>query len=190
MPHLLNRGALAIVCALALATAACTNAGRILGLGGSFQRQIQASDQSPVQLNPQPEPPSFVIDYRLNPDGDDWYGRAYVGGEACGTIQLLQTKSKQTGIVTHVGYNLSIAGPNPDFILDASLEGVIVRGHVVLNGKVNSGYYAGRTIHPRGVIQTSGGGPVDQLATMLGTVELNPQPEPPSFEYPPSPCTQ
>lgn len=186
MLHRLNWSALAVVCALALTTVACSGAGRILGLDNSVQLQ----KRSLVQLNPQPEPPSLVIEYQLIPRGEGWAGSVYVGGQACGTMQLVQTKSEQTGIVMHVGYNLSIAGYNPDFQLDASLSGVIVRQHVVLNGTVGSGYYAGRTVHPRGVIQTTGGGPTNQLTTMLGTVQLNPQPEPPYPAFPPSPCIQ
>ena len=171
MSHLLKPGAMAFVCALSLAGAICSNAAPI------------------AQLNPQPEPPSLDIEYLLTPDGADWFGTVFVDGEACGSMELLVTNSQQTGVVTHVGYALSITGDNPNFQLGAALDGVIVRHNVVLNGAVDSGYYSGQTIHPRGMIQTSGGS-VDQLTSMEGELQLNPQPEPPSFAYPPSPCGQ
>ncbi|HKJ92723.1 MAG TPA: hypothetical protein VJ957_06120 [Longimicrobiales bacterium] len=185
MPHPAQQGALAFVCVLALAAAACSDAGPIVAPNGNLQRQ----DQPHVLFNPQPEPPALIMDYALTPDGGDWYGTVQVGGESCGTMQLIQTESDETGIVTHVGYELSITGANPDFQLNASLDGVVVRGHVVLNGRISSGFYAGQTIHPRGEIRTVGGGPVDRLTTLTGAVQLNPQPEPPSMAYPPSPCS-
>lgn len=186
MSHLFKKGVIALLGTLCFAVANSAGAESLILTDNS----TEGSGQSIVALNPQPEPPSFEIQYQLTPDGADWFGMVYVGGEACGTMQLLQTTPKQTGVATHVGYDLSITGDNPAFQLDASLAGVIVKQRVVLNGTVDSGYYAGRTVHPRGTIQTFGGGPIDQITTLQGTIKLNPQPEPPSFEFPPSPCAE
>lgn len=186
MRHPHQQGALVVSVVLALGTSACAGgSGMLLGPDGPVRRQANAV----VQLNPQPEPPSLKLGFALSPDGGDWYGTVYVGGQACGSIQLLATTPRQTGVASHVGYTLTIAGDNPDFQLAANLAGVVTHAHVVLNGVVSSGFYAGQTIHPRGVISTSNGGPVDELTTLTGTVQLNPQPEPPSAPYPPSPCT-
>lgn len=142
-----------------------------------------------AQLNPQPEPPSsLALRFELNPDGTDWFGTVFVGDQACGYMKLLQTRTRLTGVVDHVGYKLSIQGDNPDYLLDADLSGVFANRHVVLNGRIGTGFYAGETIHPLGVVTTAPEGVVDALTTMTGIIQLNPQPEPPSFVYPPSPC--
>lgn len=177
-------GAFVALC-LAVALTACQAGTPTAPLGPPRQ-----NDETTPYLNPQPEPPSLQVRFALSPDGGDWFGHVFVGDESCGSIQLLSTGAETTGIVTHVGYALSITGANPAFQLDASLQGVIVQGRVVLNGMVSSGAYAGQTIHPRGTIQVAGGGTTDQLTTLAGAVQLNPQPEPPSMEYPPSPCSQ
>lgn len=145
-------------------------------------------DQPIVDLNPQPEPPSLNLQYKLTFGDGGWFGRVYVGDQACGSMSMMPTASKQTGVATHVAFDLNIIGDNTDFALDASLAGVVVQQKVVLNGVVDDGYYAGTTIHPRGTLSIPSGGPIDQFPTLQGTVKLNPQPEPPSFEFPPSPC--
>ncbi|MCG6954978.1 MAG: hypothetical protein LJF04_03225 [Gemmatimonadetes bacterium] len=173
--------------ALALvATAACTD-------GVTRPRPADAemgrAAEPVVDLNLQPEPPSsLALRFELNPDGADWFGTVYVGDRACGYMQLLHPRSGLTGIVDHVEYRLSIQGDNPDYVLDAGVSGVIANHHLVLNGRIGSGYYAGETIHPRGDITPAPDGPVDVLTTMKGLIQLYPQPEPPSFVYPPSPC--
>lgn len=154
------------------------------------QESVPVRSSAPVaELNPQPEPPSLTLSYQLRPDGTDWFGTVYVGDEACGTMALEQTASRSTGVATHVGYDLTIVGANQAFLMDATLFGLVVRDHVVLDGRVHDGAYAGRTIHPRGQIQTTlqDG---EAFTTMTGLVQLNPQPEPPSSDYPPSPCAQ
>jgi hypothetical protein len=173
--------------ALALVvTAACNDA---VTPSPAASGAIQRSAESIVDLNPQPEPPSVLaLRFELNPDGTDWFGTVYVGNQACGTMDLLQTGSSLTGIVDHVGYTLNIQGDNPDYVLDADLSGVIANRHVVLNGRIGTGYYSGETIHPLGDITPAPNGPVDELTSMTGLIQLNPQPEPPSFAYPPSPC--
>jgi hypothetical protein len=151
--------------------------------------QSMTAADGTVDLNPQPEPPSLELDYALTPDGTDWFGTIQVGNQSCGSMQLVQTSSRQSGIVTHVAYALSIQGENPAFGMDADLSGIVVRGRVVLNGKVSGGFYDGQAIHPRGqIVASTDENPIDQLTRMIGTVELNPQPEPPSAAYPPSPC--
>jgi hypothetical protein len=142
-----------------------------------------------VELNPQPEPPSsLVLRFELNPDGTDWFGTVYVGDRACGTMKLLQTQSALTGIIRHVGYSLRIQGDNPDYVLNADLSGVIANRHVVLNGRIGSGYRAGETIRPLGDITSAPDLLVARPTMMMGLIQLNPQPELPSFAYPPSPC--
>lgn len=170
---------------LAMAAVACNDAGKPLAPDGAPRR---SADATPY-LNPQPEPPSMLLHFALSPDGTDWYGTVYVGDEACGTMQLLQDTVWQSGIITHVGYQLAVTGDNPDFSLNASVAGITVQSMVVLNGTVDSGAYEGRTIHPLGEIQTSDDSG-DLFVTMLGAVMLNPQPEPPSAAFPPSPCAQ
>ncbi|MCG6987521.1 MAG: hypothetical protein LJF06_05020 [Gemmatimonadetes bacterium] len=196
MRRFLHRGILCAALAVATAFAACADPGASpLAPTANVRRAADAV----VDLNPQPEPPSLQLDFALNPDGTDWFGRIYVGGQACGTMQLTPAQVVETdlvppeaawwqsGIVTHVRYTLGIQGANPDFEMHADLAGIIVGGRVVLNGMVGSGAYAGQTLHPRGqIVLPSPGG--DQLTTMTGTVQLNPQPEPPSSQYPPSPC--
>jgi hypothetical protein len=140
-------------------------------------------------VDPQPEPPSsLALRFELNPDGADWFGTVYVGDRACGYMELHKTRSDLTDLVDHVGYTLSIQGDNPDYILDADVSGVIANHHVVLDGRIGSGYYAGETIHPRGNITPAPVGLVDAPTSMTGLIQLNPQPEPPSFAYAPSPC--
>ena len=179
MCQLFKQGAKSLVFIFSFAIAAYANA-----------LPAPANDVAPiVDLNPQPEPPSLSLDYNLAFGDGGWFGMVYVGGQACGMMSMIPTASNQTGVATHVGFNLNIIGTNPDFALSASLAGVVVQQRVVLNGVIENGYYAGTTIHPRGTIQGLGsGGPIDQLPTLQGTIKLNPQPEPPSFEYPPSPC--
>lgn len=179
------QGGLAIALVCGLAMTACSDAGATVAPNGPPSR---TNDATPY-LNPQPEPPSILLHFALHPDGTDWFGPVYVGDQSCGTMQLLRDTSWQSGIVTHVGYSLSIAGDNPDFTMDATVAGIAVRGMVVLNGSVDSGAYAGQTLHPMGEVQ-AGGDSDDLEATMLGIVMLNPQPEPPSDAYPPSPCGQ
>jgi hypothetical protein len=146
-------------------------------------------DEPVVDANSRPEPPSsLALRFGLNPDGADWYGTVYVGGRECGTMELVQIRSNVTGIVAHVEYSMRIQGDDPDYVLDADLGGVIANHHVVLNGRVSTGYYAGETVHPLGNITAAPEGLVDGLATMTGLIKLDPQPEPPSFAYPPSPC--
>jgi len=149
---------------------------------------VQRAAAPIVELNPQPEPPSSALRFEVNPDGTDWYGTVYVGETACGYMKLLQTRSSVTGIVDHVGYSLAIQGDNPDYVLDAALSGIIQSHRVVLNGSITDGFYAGETIHPVGEIAPGTDGLVDGLTTMTGFIQLNPQPEPPSSAYPPSPC--
>jgi hypothetical protein len=185
MRNPVHQGGLAIALVLAMAVTACSDAGATLAPGGTPK---QTNDET-IYLNPQPEPPSLLLQFALSPDGTDWYGHVYVGDQSCGTMQLLQDTVWQSGIVTHVGYSLSVVGDNPDFAMDAAVAGIAVRGMVVLNGSVDSGAYAGQTLHPMGQIQT-GGDSGDLEATMLGIIMLNPQPEPPSDAYPPSPCGQ
>ncbi|MEJ2215201.1 MAG: hypothetical protein P8099_01175 [Gemmatimonadota bacterium] len=110
-----------------------------------------------------------------------------MGDESCGSMQLVQGGSWQSGIVTHVSYSLAVSDIDGNPFLNASVAGIAVKGMVVLNGTVDSGAYDGQTIHPLGEIQTSGN-PDNLEATMLGAIMLNPQPEPPSTEFPPSPC--
>ncbi len=165
--------------------AACTDAAQPMD-----QESVPVRSAAPItELNPQPEPPSLALRYELGPDGTDWFGTVYVGDEACGTMQLVQTATRSTGVARHVVYSLTIVGANPAFLMDATLSGIVVRDHVVLNGRVHDGAYAGRTIHPRGEIQTTitDG---EAFTRMTGLVQLNPQPEPPSSDYPPSPCSQ
>lgn len=186
MRHRVHRGVLGAALVLVTVTAACHDAGTSPLVPAATTRR---AGDAIVDLNPQPEPPSLSLHYVLSPDGSDWFGMVYVGDQACGSMQLLQTSSRQTGIVTHLAYSLSIQGANPDFQMDADLSGVLVRGRVVLNGKVRNGTYAGRTIHPQGrIVAAPEDGSVDLLTRMLGAIELNPQPEPPSASYPPSPC--
>ena len=183
MCQLFKQGAVSLVFVFLFAIA--TNANAL----PAPSNEVAGLDQPIVDLNPQPEPPSLDVDYSLTFGDGGWFGMVYVGGQACGMMSMIPTASKQTGVATHVNFNLSIIGDNPDFALDASLAGVVVQQKVVLNGMVENGFYAGTTIHPRGTIQGLGSGvPIDQLPTLQGTVKLNPQPEPPSFEYPPSPC--
>jgi hypothetical protein len=187
----LHRGILGAALAVAAALAACADPGASpLAPTANVRRAADAV----VDLNPQPEPPSLQLDFVLTPDGTDWFGTVSVGGQACGTMQLTPTQVVETdlvppeaawwqsGIVTHVGYSLTIQGENPDFVMDADLAGIVQGGRFVLNGMVGSGAYAGQTLHPRGQIAPG------TLPTMTGTVQLNPQPEPPSSQYPPSPC--
>lgn len=180
-----HQGGLAVALVLAMAVTACSDAGATLAPDHAPQSNTDAT----TYLNPQPEPPSILLQFTLNPDGTDWYGHVYVGDQSCGTMQMLQDTLWQSGIVTHVGYSLSVAGDNPDFKMDATVAGIAVQGMVVLNGSVDSGAYAGQTIHPLGEIQT-GGDSSDLETTMLGIIMLNPQPEPPSDAFPPSPCGQ
>lgn len=153
------------------------------------------SEQPINELNPQPEPPSLQLHFSMTPDGDAWFGTISVGGQACGAVQLNPQPEppfpQQTGVVTHVAYALSIQGDNPDFLLDADLSGIVAGNHVVLNGVVSDGFYAGQTLHPRGSITLPPpDSPTDLQTTMTGIIQLNPQPEPPApAEYPPSPCT-
>jgi len=145
-----------------------------------------------IDLNPQPEPPSLELQFTMTPDGASWFGTISVGGRACGSVQLNpqpEPPSRQTGVVTHVAYSLSIQGDDPAFLLDADLSGIVAGGHVVLNGRINNGAYAGQTIHPRGDIAVPPpDAPLDLSTTLTGALKLNPQPEPPAPEYPPSPC--
>jgi len=145
-----------------------------------------------VDLNPQPEPPSqpLLLGFAVSPDGGDWFGTVFVGDQACGSIQFVHSDWSQTGVVTHIDYHLAIAGANPDFRLGADLSGILNPVRMALHGTVTEGAYAGQVVNPMGAVQTtSGGGPVDELTTIRGWLQLNPQPEPPSMEYPPSPCT-
>lgn len=183
MRHPVQQGGLAVVLCLAMAMAACSDAGAPV----APRHAPQPNNETTPYLNPQPEPPSILLHFALIPDGTDWYGTVYVGNEACGTMDLKSGGSWQSGIVTHVSYSLAVTGANPDFQLDANVAGIRVQGMVVLNGTVDSGAYDGQTIHPLGEIQTSGD-PDNLEATMLGAIMLNPQPEPPSAEFPPSPC--
>ena len=190
MRRFLHRGILCAALAVATASAACADPGASpLAPTANVRRAADVV----VDLNPQPEPPSLQLDFVLTPDGADWFGTISVGGQECGSMQLTPTQVVETdvappeaawwqsGIVTHVGYTLSIQGTNPDFQMDADLAGIVENGQVVLNGMVGSGAYAGQTLHPRGQIAPG-------TLTMTGTVQLNPQPEPPSSQYPPSPC--
>lgn len=177
-------GALCALLSIAVAATACSDGSQPLAPG-----PVTAHAADPVtELNPQPEPPSLELTFQLTFDGG-WFGTVFVGDQACGSMQLVPvlidegTSSTQTGTVTHVGYGLGITGSNPDFTLQAGLSGTVEQGMVVLNGLVTDGAYAGQTLHPRGEIQSVGG-----VMTLTGSVQLNPQPEPPSAAYPPSPC--
>jgi len=144
-----------------------------------------------IDLNPQPEPPSqpLLLGFVVSPDGGDWFGTVYVGDQACGSIQFVHSDGTQTGVVSHIDYHLGIVGANPDFQVGADLSGILNPVRMVLHGTVTEGAFTGQTVNPMGAIQTtSDGGPVDQLTTIRGWLQLNPQPEPPSMEYPPSPC--
>lgn len=175
--------------AVATLAGACADAGASPLAPSAGSQAAQRSSDAIVDLNPQPEPPSLRLDFRLTPDGTDWFGTIFVGDQACGSMQLRQTSSRQTGVVTHVGYGLSIQGTNPDFQMDADLSGIVVRGRVVLNGTVAHGAYAGQTLHPRGqIVVPPPNSPIDLTTTLTGAVQLNPQPEPPAPAYPPSPC--
>ncbi|MGD8321888.1 MAG: hypothetical protein PVJ02_15680 [Gemmatimonadota bacterium] len=176
-------GALCALLSIAAAATACSDGAQPLAPDAVTTRVAD-----PVtELNPQPEPPSLELRFQLTFDGE-WSGTVFVGDQACGSMRLVpvlidEGTSSETGTVTHVAYGLGITGSNPDFTLQAGLSGIVEQGMVVLNGPVTDGAYAGQILHPRGEIQSEGG-----ATTLTGSVQLNPQPEPPSEAYPPSPC--